>query len=176
MASINPSSPNSSAMPRGVWSRNCNPSSLDVSCGSFPAGNRVTCLAFATLMLPEHGETHIQSDLYFDGLMDFLQFTQLNLLWCRSSSWICHLQNLRRDGGGLEAWGGPVKKKNSPNPNIHHKHQGILHRNPAKMQGSKKYDHFLLGPWSSPTTCNRVERKRSAAPKSSHSSHIHWCF
>ena len=64
MTSINPSSPNSSAMPRGVWSRNCNPSSPDVSCGWNSHGNRVTCLAFATLMVPENdGRTNDDMDV-----------------------------------------------------------------------------------------------------------------
>ena len=61
---VNPWSPNSSAMPRGVWSRNCNPSSLDVSCGWNSRGNRVTCLAFATLMVPENdGRTNDDMDV-----------------------------------------------------------------------------------------------------------------
>ena len=219
MASINPSSPNSSAMPRGVWSRNCNPSSLDVSCGR--NSPRESCHMSGVCnpyQVPENdGRTNDDMDvskssgtpkssilvmfsiinhpfwgtpIFGDTHMRNTYSIKFVLWWLKGFSPTHSTESIMipfilldmpsskfaEGWGGLEAWGGPVLKNTSQNPNIHRKHQGILYRNPAKMQGSKKYDHFLLGPWSSPTTCNRAERNRRAAPKSQHSSHIHWCF
>lgn len=93
--------------PRGVWSRNCNPSSLDVSCGNPRFVSHVWRFqpwCYQKMMVEPMliWETHIQSNPYFDGLTDFLQFTQLNLLWYHSSSWICHLQTASTKGFCIE--------------------------------------------------------------------------